>query len=563
MLALGVHRRVLGAFFSPDDAIKLEQARGLLPPSPFPWRWLASTIWPRVGDAMFGTNPAPWHAVNLGLHAACAVLVGAWARRLGLSRSGAFFAAGLFASSRFAFSVLHQVVGIEDLLALALALLALLAFRRASRTATIAGLAAMTAALICKETVALVPLVLLLPGPGATPTFAARARGTAVAMLPSVAALLALWLGGASTRVFGDNAYAAGLGPHIVRNLLVYASWTADLASASPGSRNVLDAASAVAGVAMIALLACAAWFFRRRAPAAAVGALTFLLALAPMLPLLRQVQAHYIYIPLAGVALIAGAALDAWVAGRPRRARLAPLLVAALVLAHAVQGDASEAKRFANLTGPGGLPADPWLRKSEALRHVTTDVGEGLGDGHERVVLLSPPELGVGYSARTGRELTAAAQGVPRYLLVRAVSDDGRALRVFHPSIDSVAWVPGWDRALVDAPWYLVSSASHLQDLGRGLAAQEAFATLATDGGYPRLAAEQLAEVLSDEPANARLHYLLARALDRLDDAGDVRRELERARDLARDAETRAAAETSLAQLARRSASARPGTAR
>ena len=53
-LALIVHRRALGLFFSPDDLVQFERVTGLAPQPPFLWRVLSlrlyeQALWPLLG----------------------------------------------------------------------------------------------------------------------------------------------------------------------------------------------------------------------------------------------------------------------------------------------------------------------------------------------------------------------------------------------------------------------------------------------------------------------------------------------------------------------------------
>src|SRR5437867_1142998 len=62
VLALWVHRRALGAYFSPDDLISFERVRGLLPPHPLPfWRFLSGPVYFAAGLRVFGVDPFSFH----------------------------------------------------------------------------------------------------------------------------------------------------------------------------------------------------------------------------------------------------------------------------------------------------------------------------------------------------------------------------------------------------------------------------------------------------------------------------------------------------------------------
>lgn len=84
-------------------------------------------------------------------------------------------------------------------------------------------------------------------------------------------------------------------------------------------------------GIGLIAGLLAAAWAMRRARPVASLGLLWFLVTLAPVsgiLPLYNLIAERYLYMPLAGAALLAAALFDA--ARRTRRPALAPAIVVA-----------------------------------------------------------------------------------------------------------------------------------------------------------------------------------------------------------------------------------------
>jgi hypothetical protein len=118
-----------------------------------------------LAHALFGTNPLPYHWVNLLLVLASVALVWVVARRVCGSR-GALLAASMFGSSH-AFAVLvGWVSGVQDLWALVWALAAT-AWMQRRRTALSAVCFAL--ALGSKESVALLPFVLVaLDPPGGT-----------------------------------------------------------------------------------------------------------------------------------------------------------------------------------------------------------------------------------------------------------------------------------------------------------------------------------------------------------------------------------------------------------
>ena len=114
-LAFFIYRRVLGAYFSPDDFILLERARGLAPVPATIWRALSGTAYWWVAARVFGGNPLPYHVVMLTLHAANVALLFVLIRRMGGSVAVATLASGAFATSRLFFSAIYPASSVGEL----------------------------------------------------------------------------------------------------------------------------------------------------------------------------------------------------------------------------------------------------------------------------------------------------------------------------------------------------------------------------------------------------------------------------------------------------------------
>src|SRR5262249_6029048 len=98
-LAIALHRRCVGSYFSPDDLVALERARGLVAPHGVPfWRVLAGSGYFVAALRVFGSNPWPWHVVSLAVHTANVALLFLLARRWSGRTVVATLAAGLFAT---------------------------------------------------------------------------------------------------------------------------------------------------------------------------------------------------------------------------------------------------------------------------------------------------------------------------------------------------------------------------------------------------------------------------------------------------------------------------------
>jgi len=441
-LALLVHRRVLGLFFSPDDLIQLERVTGIVPQPPLLWRLLSlrlyeSALWP-----VLGPEPLGWHLITLLGHAANAALVSLWALRLGSPPAVALLTASAFAATPIAITTVSQVSTMSEVLALGFSLATLLLLGSDRPGRPWAGVAAHAAALLSKENVFLVPLVGAICGrPALGPPVPWRAIGAALAV--SVAA----WLYVARVLLrpdgfLGGAAYGFALGPHLLTNLLTYAAWSARFfAGPSEPPHAALELG---AGAALLAALALYAW--RSGSRAARCGLALWAATLLPVLPLRFQVHPHYAYVAFAGWALALAVAAHALLArltapGASRSARPAVAWIGALLLvvACAAAGEAAWARRTWGRLAALQLPLDSMLRKMEYAGNAWRGLKESLPPEPVRLVVVTPPGDSAVYSVRTGQRVAAATGGAPRYDMLSAVLDGGRALRALFPRLEAV----------------------------------------------------------------------------------------------------------------------------
>ena len=287
-------------------------------------------LWLRLQHALFGLQPAGWHAASILLHLLVTWQVFLLGRALTPQRADAAFAALIFGLHPIHVEVVAWVSGSTDLLAAAFMLASLLAYLRVRSNArrrlawSAASVAWYALALFSKEIALVLPLMLvafeLLP-----PSASAR--------VPSLSALLArlhayLWvtagylllrsiaLGGLAVRASNSLATVLHILPEAFWLYLRHLVWPFRL---SPFYSVVNQATlpSFVVPLLAIAVVAALALTLGRRLP---VQRFTLALLLLPLLPPLAAlrflpddalVHDRYLYLPSIGFALLAGVLLS------------------------------------------------------------------------------------------------------------------------------------------------------------------------------------------------------------------------------------------------------------
>lgn len=486
------HVPLLGAWWCRDDWGLLARAAGLIDkPHGLPARWLSQHAYWQLTWPLFGLNPAPHAVVRLLLHGLASLLVARLARRGGLRPAGALLAGLVFAGSPLAFLPLYWAAGIQELLAAALALLAIdrwlaagaapmpgpnaagagvRTWRDGSGPLVAAALAGL-GALLAKESALGLGLLLggLLLG-GAGPR--GRQRGTAAAIIGLLlaGAVGAAWL---STRLFdtgAGSAYQTGGPLTFVPNVGVFGHWLVD---PGPVVRFTRSWSFVFVGWGvMLAWAGWGAWRWRRGQWLPLTALAGTLLALAPMLPLRQHIAPYQAYLAAAGWALALGALL-------PRRVPLPRLAIVVAVAATVGWGlfTCSAVKHRRNELG---LPADDIVRAT-SLSWQARDLLRGidqLGGGRpvNQVTLLQFP-AGPGaleYAQRFGERWAGRTD------LHEALGGD-LGPRLLVPKGVTVRWQNG----LVSAPdsaVVLVETGTGLRPWGR--TAQAALYAALTDVG-------------------------------------------------------------------------------
>ncbi len=294
-----------------------------------------------------GRSPLGYHATNLLLHLACALLVFAlglvW---LGRARAGpACYGAAVFAVHPWLVEAHVWINGRSDPLALALGLASMLVLLRAERaggarvSSSILAAALFLLGLLSKETLlCCVPAVLLMPPPHGAARRRADLLHRALAVLG--ASLLYLGLRAAVLEGLRTHRDAAMLGEAAARlPWLLADALRQALAPGLPHLRSLRDEYASLEAwqLALASLLlagvAVLAWRARRASPLAAWSALWFFAPVVPVAILTTVLWpgfGRYLYLPVAGLAW-AVAELAARVTERARR----PALLRALAALH------------------------------------------------------------------------------------------------------------------------------------------------------------------------------------------------------------------------------------
>jgi hypothetical protein len=551
LLAAIVHRRALGAFFSTDDFVRLEEAAGLLPSAPTLWRLVSEVLYVKLMLGLFGPKPLPFHIVSLALHLVNTALVYRMGRKAGLTAAASCFASAVFGAFPLFYTALLSAVNINDILALTFVFLALAALEAPTPVRSGVAVACFAIALLSKEAVLAVPFAaVLLPLSGESMARTVRRLSPLLITGVVFAALYLMF----RTRGLGTGgyAYAVGFGVHIVHNLMTYAVWSVDLLRPVPDAIGNYDAAAWKVGVWPLAALALAAALSRSRRRAILFGSAWWLLGLAPVLPLLSHTYGHYLYVPMAGFALAGAAAIEALVAGIARvaggaarapaparapragdtkgaprpRAQAAPvrggrgwpaLATAAFVvlaIGFAVRSEFLLRARVHARLGSTQLALDPFTRKMEvAVRALSTLSGQ-LDRARDSVVVFTPPGLGRTVSATTGLDVAAVPAGVAYYDVVERVLGGGLTVRLFEPRLDSVVFVNRWTPDYREFNLFTEGPGGRLVKMGRGPRAHDRLASLLLGGGYHAQAREYLGEVVRAYPGDRGTRLLYAVAL-------------------------------------------------
>ena len=299
-----------------------------------------------------GDGVAGFHLVNLLLHVACALMLVALSRRLGVPGPWAVATGAVFLVTPFHTEAVNYITARSSVLSATFMLGALLLFiaarqgRGAGRYARLGGAFACTLAAVLTKEVAVVTPALFLLYDLLYPPPAARRYGLHGYGLHAAALGLALgflvWQGHLAylLKVAGGGVGPRGIGENLWLQAMVLAKFLwlmlvpvgLSVVHAFPAAGPSLPAA--VCGLLLLGITAgaVAVW---RKIPAAAFGWGLFLIALAPttLLPMNTPLQESRGYLAAAGILLAVGAILAAWRPLLPERRSLVAVAVVVAVL--------------------------------------------------------------------------------------------------------------------------------------------------------------------------------------------------------------------------------------
>jgi hypothetical protein len=504
-----VHRHVLRGYFALDDLILFQQAEGIRPWPITLWRWLSGWAWFRVVVPLWGHEPLPYHVVSLVLHSANAMLLFLLARRWGARALAAWLAVGLFAASRLVFPALLAITAVGELLSLTGLLAALLLAGPPLRL--VPAIAALVLAVSAKESVMLVAFAAVFAwGNGENVRTRTQALGPLLGA-GVAAGIVLLGFGMASGRL-GGQAYAFSFGTNLLENIARLFGWSMDLLDPIPDLHAATRGLTRYVFSAVAVILTLLA--VRPGSPQLVrAGAMWWWLAVLPVLPLPGRTYLHYLYVPLAGLALVAAGIVEAALARRARAAaagRTAWAVASLALLLYAAWNDVLLAARVDLRMPVADWPLDPVTRKSEIARRAIGDVRQTLAGQRAHVAILIPASVSRNVDLGTGQE--AEDQTVRRYVL-REVLDDGRSLKALVPAVDSVAIVHDYEPGREGWAYFVSRSDAHVLMLGRIPAAHARFVEVMLGTGFTAAARDYVNKAVADRPGDPMLRALQARA--------------------------------------------------
>ena len=433
-LGVAVHVGALGTYFARDDITFLLRAARNVPPSGLA-RLLSAGVGISSEHALFGLSPLGYHVVNLALHALNTLGVHALALRWTRHPMTARLAAIAFGTSSIAFTPLHWVTGIVELLTTALLLGATLIHFRPTANGPLRVLAATSllgAALLSKETA--IPWLVVMVAVDALSGRATRPASLVPAGIVTASFVGYLVASGMALDTTRHGAYAMTASPQfLLTNLTTYAAWNLAawnpipdrIAAADPGAWHI-----AVPIVVIIGWLA-SRLPSARRIPVH-IGLVWWLAFLLPVLPLAHHTYYYYLYLPWAGgsiaLAALLTATLESWNA---RRAVLACATIATIAVALQWR-DVS----WRSSAVDDALPVDGVLRDAELIHHAVSSLRSASLPDRTLVGFVNPVPRAPTSSAGVRDPLDERSGETHTYVPLQAALRDGETLALLVPGV-------------------------------------------------------------------------------------------------------------------------------
>jgi hypothetical protein len=453
VLPLALYWSGFRVFFSLDDLQFLLRAAGFDQNIAAQGRFISTKLFFIASWRLFGTQPWLYHLVVFMFHAANASILYFLARRLKLERNAAYAASILFATTYVAFLPLHWISGIQEVTMTFFALIAAYFFLGQNMRSFAISLAAGCCSLLCKEA-----SILLFPSLSLVLPVSRKRRW----LLGSAGLLLGLALlaltGKIGTRPAGDP-YESSFGMNILWNLLTYSAWLARFWVCSPDKASHYDRHLAAWGLILPILLALAAWRLPKARGPIGKAALVFILALLPVLPLVRHSYFYYLYLPLIPVWLLAGASL----------ARISRRSISVVILVLFIVLSGWNAKRHESAEIAAGVLEDPVLRYAATARNAVLSMRESAGFVRGDVLIIKPVSA-IDIDLTEGQGAASSDQH-PKSSLVEKALLGGKALRLFFPHLRNVYFedpsrsTPDWQHMTL----YLTYDLGMMKFLGQG----------------------------------------------------------------------------------------------
>jgi tetratricopeptide (TPR) repeat protein len=531
---------------------------------PYEANWIPLTfVSLQLDHALFGLDPRGYHAVNLALHLAAAIVLFLALRRLTGDEIPAAWVAIVFAVHPLHVESVAWVAERKDTLSGLCFTGALLAYARYAEAPSLRRYApvllAGIAALLAKPMAVTLPGVLWL-----LDVWPLRrrplSRRTVLEKLPLLAASALVGAIALRTQADAGSWLPAEQFPWPVRlanaalSVAAYlgdAFWPSGLVVFYPHPRDAVSLAGAgAAALAGLALTAGALLALRRR-PWLAVGWLWFLGMLVPVLGLLQvglQARAdRYTYLPLVGLSLALAWSVHAW-ARTPlrRRLALAGAVASALALTAAAHLQARHWRDTETLFGHAvAVSEDNWLAQQwlGVLRLERGDLPAA--ERHFRAALRGQPEWS---EVHLGLADVAAERGdwdeaIRSYRHARSLRPGDAKPRMRLARALAAAGQP--ERALASAR----AAVERAEDDATAAAAELILASILLQRHRGDAALAALDRALERDPALAEAHVLRGLALLQADRPAEAEAALARAEALGIDPAAIASARAALSQ--------------